>query len=378
MVDNVIISEEDSNIKIVKLNEFLLKDVSKNIPFGKVLILSTPSIYFEKGITLKEELEAQDNKVISIILEENFILSVEDVCGIFNANEEIRAVIALDYRVFSAAEYFGSLKNIKCYLCSYSFPLCFGLEDTIYIKNQSSIDKFNLNINRLLLIDRECDKRKDFYKIVITYLAEKGCKAIDCYVKSVFIDKEDVILLSNLLSTLLEIILSAENKTKLIYKCIDLEKYFLQSKWSNYLSAVSVAKFLANSNDSFYFSFKILEIYCNAAVNSSDCYKIVDYRTRLERLIKLFPFNERNILNEYVQQAKTVRERINILSGIFNKIVGDLQLINTAFSGLKEKFKINNYLCEENQAFRDAVIFSGDTPLSFNGMSVIRELNYKV
>lgn len=386
MEHNFLSNTSTTTVKFFENNSALFyeitADISKIIPYGKVLLLSSVDNFLSFGKTIIKSLNERGNKVIGVVEDLDGILSIDKVCGLFTASEEIRGVIALNYKSFYSALYFATVKSLPVFLLPTTFPLDFGVRNQILLKNGSSYDKINIYADRYIYFNTN-NIDENFTKNLGAYLFEKACVLIDSYatnklLKELTNNDEHNNLINALIfaafrfnisdtisiKTLINLCIKAEEQSGITSSAKVATELFTILKKGN-INCVDVLLNVSNKLIDSYFSLLDTDLPPN----------LVDYRARAEEMQNIFGFNESEILKNYLDFSKKVLRNSKDLKSAFFTYFNDLNFIKAVLKILVDKFGLQKYIdSKKDNAINIAIKFCGDTPISFNGASILREL----
>ena len=123
-----------------------LKDAA---PYLKVAYVCREKDYLNSGVKVQEIIRRANNKVVTITLNNDYKLSVDSVCHLFNLGEDIRAIFTDDNTLISTALYFATVRNIPAII--YADELC-ALKNTVYVKNGGGVDCFRVSADRYVIL----------------------------------------------------------------------------------------------------------------------------------------------------------------------------------------------------------------------------------
>ena len=156
-----------------------LKDAA---PYLKVAYICREKNYLSSGIKIQEKIKRTNNKVITVILNNDYILSVDSVCHLFNLGEDIRAIFTDDNTLISTALYFATVRNIPAIFYA---DVIYALKNIVYVENCGVMDCFSVSADRYVVLTDtalpiDCDLTvkalKFFYnESAIFYKLNFGC-----------------------------------------------------------------------------------------------------------------------------------------------------------------------------------------------------------
>ena len=115
----------------------------------KALILSGCE---QDNILFKKKLFSRQIFCVEIFMLEQIPIKIEQICQLFNVNEDIRGVITFDERLIDVAKYISSIMNVPCFL--FCANINFSLFNQIFIKNDKKFEKYVIT-NQVYIMMKE-------------------------------------------------------------------------------------------------------------------------------------------------------------------------------------------------------------------------------
>ncbi len=138
----------------VKFYNSNVKNVLKTIaPSLKVGLICTQEKFIKEEYQLLDEIKANGNKVVNYVVNDDFSLSIKNVCGLFNFAEDIRAVIVSERSLVSTALYFATIRQIPAIIICDGF-LEDVFSDTVCVEKEKGVDLFRVNADRHIILRR--------------------------------------------------------------------------------------------------------------------------------------------------------------------------------------------------------------------------------
>ncbi len=364
------------NVLFGKDERLLVSEIVKNLPFSKILFLQTANLFFSSGLKLIERLKKEGIKVISILIDETDLLSLDSVCGIFRASEEVRGVVALGETAFNVAKYYSSVSGAKLFAVANSFLPFDFFNPKLYIKNGNMIDCVSVPREQTIIVDKNFFYNSNFSLLVGSFLAEGYFSLIDAKLSGGLLE-EDYLELKKEFFHLLDVsFLSgvdnfSQDFDKLSKLFIDYAKNFY-----NRISGIPFNSCLSATSFLYHGGFKIdhplfvrvalkifsiIENFKENPVPLAPC----DFRQRVEEVKAMANLEENSILESLVLQERELCGK-NI-KDYFGDNVG-LWKLKKILGGVKEK---NVY---DEQKFIKAVKHCGDTTFNINTASFLRHI----
>lgn len=372
------VSAKNVNVNVLfgKDERLLVNEIVKSLPFSKILFLQTTNVFLSSGLRIIERLKSEGIKVINFLIDEMDLLSLDSVCGVFCASEEVRGVVALGERAFDFAKYYASVSGAKFFAVAHTFLPFDFFKSKLYIKNGSVIDSVSVPIEQTLIVDENSFLSSELILFIGSFLA-KGCfSLIDAKLYGGLLD-EDYAELKKDFSRLVDVsfLSSADNFSqdaeKLLRRFIDYaENFYNKLNKEAFNSCLSAASFLYHggfrTDHAFVVRaalkiFSIIENLRESPIPLEPC----DFRQRVDKVKTLASLEENALLESLVlQERRLYGKRIE---DFFSENVG-LWKIKKILGGVKE---ISVY---DEQKFNLAIKHSGDTTLNVNTASLLRHI----
>ena len=361
--------------------------IAKNTPSAKVAILATEKTFNEHGLKLLEEIRSVGGVPINVILPLDLDFSTDSVCSLFNIHEEVRIAVVLDQELYALAAYFATLRNIHLISLVYTFKPKGLLCKKVAIKNGNDTDVFSISAFRHVVFGENLLKSKEERADTYAYVASKIVALTD-YRISQAIAHEHVnkvayyMARGAVLGVFSTAVTDNEYDEKLFINAIKLE--IADSMTGGRLlsfSSAAVASFLTTG--SFYAkpyvelaaACVILELY-DACFGENDNTPNLppDYIERVEKLDKTKCFTKKSALKNIRAQIAEFNFKRKRIKTVKATLKDELEKSAKIAGKIMERyFELGGTTACDSSALADAVILSGDTPLSVNGMSLVRE-----
>ena len=356
-------------------------------PLGKVLVLSSSKTFESFGKDLLDKLIAQGNKPISIIEKEDFVLSVDNVCGTFSAPEDVRAVIVLDYYLFDTAKYFSAIRNIPLIQVVIEFIPKRVLAKTLLVKNGEDIDVFFADVKNYIVVDEDCFsgetvRANTFATIVSKIVALTDYRVMGTVMRQPLNVNAYNIARQAVLDTFKCVGENQISDADILYNAFLLEiaDALTDGKLLSF-SAPSLTDLIYNG---YFAGDGGVELLCASSV--LDCYKALfsgfdsktsiptAYIDRAKSLSDACGFLEENVLLTFKMQGN----RFAMRKAKINQLKGTLCEETKKLAKFSNKI-VDKYIALGGKTDYDinklwlSISLSGDTPLSINTMSLVRE-----
>lgn len=147
-------------------------------PYLKVALFCKHKTFLSIGKQYVDKLKCLGNKTVCFVVADDFQFTVSSSCGAFNLAEDVRTVIVLDHDLYSFALYFSTIRKISViFIADCLYPEIFYAK--LYVSNLQTIDNFNLNTERHVVLN-DYDKAKiDLYVIAMQFSLSEFC-AFNC------------------------------------------------------------------------------------------------------------------------------------------------------------------------------------------------------
>ncbi len=159
-----------------EVNFFSLQNFEQAVkgvaPYLKVAFLCRQRTFLNGGRIYVDKLKSLGNKTICLILQDDFILTVSNACGVFSLAEDIRAVLVVEPDLYNLALYFGSIRGIGViFVTDCLYPQLFSSQ--IFISNGEYLDKFSVDVQRQVILSNfDCKKNSSFILAMQLSLSE--------------------------------------------------------------------------------------------------------------------------------------------------------------------------------------------------------------
>ena len=361
--------------------------VSKNAPSAKVVLLSTEKTFNEYGLQIIEKVKAVGGFPINLILPDDVDFSTDSVCSLFNIHEDVRVAVVLDCELYAVAAYFATVRNIPLISVVYRFEPKGLLAKKVAIKNGGDTDVFGISAFRHVVFSEDLVLNDEDRASAYAYAASKIVGLTD-YRISQAISHEHVNKVAYYMArgaVLGVFSMSTDDSDydeKLFMHCMKLEiaDSITDGKLLSFSSA-AVASYLVTK--SFYAkpyvelaaACVILELYDSCFSVGADTPNLPpDYMGRAEKLSKTLCFTENNVLKNLRAQIAEFNFKRKRIATVKETLKSEMEKSAKIAEKIMERyFELGGKTACDSAILADAVILSGDTPLSVNGMSLVRE-----
>ncbi|MBE7061765.1 MAG: hypothetical protein E7382_04430 [Clostridiales bacterium] len=360
---------------------------TKIAPQGKVLLITTAKTFDDKGKQLADALVAVGNKPVTIVMEEDFSLSVDKVCGTFNAPEDVRAVVCVDYSLFDTALYFSAIRNLPLVQTLFVFNPKRLLSKTLLVKNGEDVDEFLVNVKRYVVIDEGALNDDTIKARLFAYASSKIVSLTDYRVMGTVMREPLNVKAFNLARKALldtfKVLAGAHlRKEELFYNAMVLEiadamtdDKLLSFSTPSLAEFIYYGKFKGDSGVELLTACSVLECYKTYFSGDYDHVVIpTEYSKRAKLLCESCGFLEESILNAYKKQGNRFAMRKVKIAKLKNQLLVETEKVNKLAGKLIDKYvELGGNKDYDLDKLSLAINLSGDTPLSINTMSLIRE-----
>ena len=149
-------------LNYTKLSSF----IGKVVPFAKVAVFFTENSYISYAVPLCESLKMAKLKPISVVLDKEKRLSVDNVKGLFNISEEVRYLIVTDSVLAECALYFATAMNIPVLFIVSDYNFKGITANEIEIDNANNVDNFKTNAKRVIVFDEKSIAKSNVSKAI--------------------------------------------------------------------------------------------------------------------------------------------------------------------------------------------------------------------
>ncbi len=375
-----VVQEKNQKIAVVfgSATSLLLERLNLTAPYGKVLILSTLKSYISLGEKIRVGVKDAGGQPLNLVEGEDFNFTVDTASGLFSFSEDVRAVVATDFRLFALASYFATIKDIPCYYLVENNFSSSAFARKLPVKNQNDIDFYTLREDRTVIFEEEGLTSEEFLTSLFAIAVEYAVKRLDNAVVGQILGAPAVGERVELLDLAVNRLLYNEKIDK--KERISLIELYAKIEESAFiggenLSALDIAKYIrlgnfcADNRFTIESGYEILSTERRLLLEGNGL-NIPDYRERASSL-SFHGFDEDGVLHGLYSQAKKFEE----------VTLRDIDLIKTlvekSYYALKKIRK--RAPCSKNASERglnEAIFLSGDTPFSTNAMTALRELGY--
>lgn len=368
-------------------NEAVSTAIFNAFPQSKVLVLSTLKTFEERATSLFDCLQKAQIKPVSIVLDDTAPLSVESVCGLMNAPEDVRAVIVLDYSLFDMALYFCAIKKLHLYEMIDNFIPKRIMANTVFIKNGDNVDLFVSEVERTIILSENSLAGEGVLVNLFAFIGSKILSLTDYRVMGTVMRQPLCAEAFNLARQAVLDTLKLINQKDLPLETLVYNAFLLEiadnltkGKLLS-LSAPSLAEYIYNGR---FLGDSGIELLCTSI--GLDCYKALfletydktnmptHYYERAQRLSEMTGILEDNILLSYKQQGNRFAMRHSKIKSLYGDLKAEIESEQKVY-----KRVVDTYLSLGGKSDYDltklehAILLSGDTPFSINGMSLVRE-----
>jgi len=341
-------------------------------PFSRVLLVALKSDFKEKGQIIFEQIKKTSNKIISVIFEDDFVFSIESVCGLFNAPEDVRLIISISDKLSNLASYFAQIKNIPLVVISSGWKDCL-FDNKLFIKNGGKRDYFLCDVERFIYLNKFFLNDIDAY----SFLCAEKFKLLDIFITCEFTSLScDKLLFERYYKSLncFEEILfnknSDKNKKEIFINLIGEGYNFYLSLSMQVLVALQVVncfKQVDNLNKLFMAEHMINFVYKGLKNGAS---KAIDYNVKTEEVSKITSICQQEVMENFLKQIKKVKTEKD--KEIFIDLISKgKDFVSKAIEKVKELGARKVVLNANDVKLLEVC---GDTPLGMNFLSVFREI----
>lgn len=372
------VSVKNINVNVLfgEPERLLVDEITKNLPFSKILFLQNTNLFFSSGLKLIERLKRSGIEVISVLIDENDLLSLESVCGIFRASEEVRGVVALGEKAFEVAKYYSSVSGARFFAVANSFLPFDFFNPKLYIKNGKMVDSVSVPTTQTIVIDENSFFNSDISLLVGSFLAEGYFSLVDAKLSGELLDEWYERLKKEFFHLVdLSFLSNADNFSndaqKLFRLFIDYaENFYNRLSGRAFNSCIRSVLFLyyggfrrdhSLSVRTALKIFSVIENFMENPVTLEPC----DFRKRVEEVKSMVGLEENAILTSLVFQQRFLYGKN--FQDFFSDSVELWKLKKILASSMKE----SSY---DEQKFSLAVKHCGDTTLNINVASLLRHL----
>lgn len=365
-----------------------VKDIfNKYTPSGKIAIIANKKSFGTTGLEIISAIRSAGGQTINVVLGEDVDFSTDEVCGLFQVAEDVRLVVVLDYPLFDIAAYFATVRNIPMISIVRDLKPKGLLAKRVYVKNGNTIDSYGISTTRHVIFTGDVFSEKQTLADVYAYCASKIVALMDYRIVGAINGGELNRIAYYLARTAVLGVFGLskddkEFKEKIFSYAIKLEiaDNMADGKLLN-LSSPSIAEFIACGKFG-----KCAGVELSAACIALELYdkcfngeveKNVlppDYSARAERLSKLANFNEKDLLKHFKSQISAFnfkRKKIaSVKDGLKDEVKKTAKLAPRIMDRYLELGGDNNL---DTALISEAIKLSGDTDISLNGMSLVRD-----
>ena len=357
----------NKNAKFVHKIDDFAQNICQKLPFSNILIFSTDEDFFKFGSKIYNELLKKQLKVQVVVLGDNFTHQLDDFFKVKEVLQEFRGVVIFD-------------KNILCHMLNYGvkLPKIFYLQCSSDIYGIFDINKSEILIEYYFLIT-------DFDRTTFIKIFSVRTLALIDYIFLNALTKNEIDLsyFSKIKSLLVCGVtsLSCEQELQTLFSIlIMVEKSFAKKQETKFFSA-NVSCYLMQKQyydlkTNFLSSKKIIKNYIATFSNK---YKNELCFSDRAKLVSFFSKENLNYcLSSLVKQTKQIsanlsasdKQEIKSLLKVYNKFVSEIENKEIDCKNQKDKSCLL-----KNHKLDTCVSICGDTALSINGMTWVRQMS---
>ncbi len=351
------------------LDDFAQK-ISQKLPFSNILILSTDSDFFDFGKAIYDKLLEKGSKVQCALLNDNFTSQLNDLFCANNLLKEFRGVVVFNKQILCHILGLSDIKFIIFYLqCSSDIYGIFNNR-----KNQSFIQRYFYitNIDKNILLKNLSVRTLCLIDYIFCQVLTNGK-----------IDQLFFIKLKRLLVLALSIVDGEQTSESLFNFLVVIEKMFALKNEAEYFSS-NVACYLMGKDyyhleTNFCASKQIVKKYSNMLLKRQESQ--ISYSERA-KLVSFFSGEDINVclksINMQLNKLCTklsmeYKNEIKSLIKIYEKLACQIKKVS-----LENNNKTKKEELLKRHKLEMCVSVCGDTPLSINGMSLVRQMSFLI
>ncbi len=369
------------------LKEEKLKEVLSSVaPMAKIALVCTEETFNCKGLQIYNYIKTLGAKPVNFLIAEEDDLSVDNLCGMFNMAEDVRAVIVLDPSLSHFAYYFSSIQKVPCIVLLNNLCVRGLLDKKLLIKNEQTLDLFTADCERYVIIDQETEYTDEDRLNAFSYLVSAMISLVDYRVYGVVTRSQPnkhayALARTSILNGISFIKDNLKDEELLLnVLCLELSNCFTDGKLITF-SSPSVAEYLLKGKIGvdgmamLFASSVIASTYKEWAKQEKTQEDFApEYGNRAKELNKICGVSLEEVLKNYkIERNKFVARKVQIKElklKIKDEISSLERVLALASEFLHKKVAKIEYDVEK---FYKAIKLSGDLPFSLNGMSLIRD-----
>jgi hypothetical protein len=385
--ENCNLGDKENRIKFLfGVKEELKKVLSSVAPMSKVALICTENTFNRSGLEIYNFIKSTGAKPVNYLISEEDDLSVDNLCGMFNMAEDIRAVIVLDCALSHFAYYFASIQKVPCIVVLNKLFARGLLDSKLIIKNEQTLDVFTADCERYIIIDGEIEYKEQDKINAFSYLVSNMISLVDYRFYSVITrtqpNKKAYSLARTCILNGVSFIKNSLSDEELLFNilCLELANYFTDGKLITF-SSPSIAEFLLNGKmcvDG------VAMLFASSVIASA--YKewtkqekaqedfAPEYGNRAKELNNLCGVSIEEVLKNYkAERNRFVARKAQIKElklKLKEEVVSIERVLTLACEFLHKKGAKTEYDVDK---FYKSIKLSGDLPFSINGMSLIRD-----
>lgn len=351
------------------LFDALIAVTKEKVPYGKILLLSTETDFFASGVALHNLLLNAGHRVVNFVCDNDFSFSVSDVCKLFCAPEDVRAVISLSEVLDQTARYFAYTNGIL------NISIVNRLSERVlspllFLENTGKIDAIFSPCERVVFIKNQIPVCEVFALIEL-----KRAELLDFYLTSSCVsDSVDLRSLSRVKS-LLDLAEGTLNYGTV--KAVNDALNFIAcaiSGYSEIFKCSFTCGFMALWRTSLPFDkfFALMDFFlltCENTILNGQAQN-TDYSKITKRVSGILGISEIEVLkNLYEQNGKIIHKNFD------KAVLETISIAKAHFDNGKVRYKKLGGKVKQLTAKEKSLLkLSGDTPFALNVFSVVRQL----
>ncbi len=339
--------------------------LESKIKYRKAVVLSTENqnLHEFKGQLLQRQINA-----VEIFLRQDFLLNVDNVCQLFNVNEDVRAVITFEQGLIDVAKYLSSIMDIPCFIFCTKLNRVFY--HCVFIRNDDKIDRYYVTNKIYLLLDKNNLN-------VVDLLSDLVCACIslcDILCARAFnsnVDLRDYDKLKRLLTC---VIAEFKNKRYQSAQRMLCDFYLCLSSSHTFTPAYMCLHFIAGrwiSSDEFISLCKSgLEQVVGLLKKPNDSLLVCDYSQRIDQLTLISGLDRAWLI-------KGLRKQLSLpFVSVEKDFFREIKCVNKIlYDGIKHYNDCGHKIKPISEQLKQAVRLCGDLPFGVNFATLIREIS---
>lgn len=365
--------------------ESCLQLAKKYAPSGKVAILYFKNQYELYSEKFSNQLKANGNKPLHVVMPKTFSDSIESFSHLFNLPEDTRFIICTDNRLINATKYFASTRKIHCAFVVNSLDMIGALSPNLSIKTGEVIEEISVKCNIHLVLDsKNIYKNRQAIADAYAFICANSLALIDYRINAFLtekkIDKNIYQLVSSAVIKAYPIfsfskqtqplaILESLLKIELANACVGGQIY------KNF-SAFWVAKNLTekelgtNTLACSIYTAKVYSLYFSGKF--SEVLLSPNFNQRAEYLSNALNVSEGYVLDQITKQDKFFNRKEPRIKNLVTKLNKDLNSFIACYDFMKGAVNALGSTCIVNtEEIAPLIKHSGD--LILNGMTLCRD-----